>query len=244
MAPVGYTTLNGFEIFVVEHHHHVLEAWAKLRAKLVHAPLLITLDFHTDTHAAFQSDYCRQRAGQDTSIAQVEANAAARSKSVDFNDFATVKAAIDQLRNDEHIDCARRSDIILETFILLGRESGEAPGWARVFTATNRHPNDERDRADEILTPAILDMRLDAIEAQIGARLSEVDYILDIDLDVFSTQAAIGPTASQRFHELIRHAGLITIAMETECVEDLRLEGEDITSASLLKDLFTLIEAI
>ena len=40
-------------VFVVESHHEVLEAWGHVRCNLDHAPNLITLDFHTDTHEPF-----------------------------------------------------------------------------------------------------------------------------------------------------------------------------------------------
>jgi hypothetical protein len=59
-------------------------------------------------------------------------------------------------------------------------------------------------------------------------------YVLDIDLDVFHTRKAVTPADPSVFHELIRGAVAITIARENDCVSDLQLEGEDLTSSWLL----------
>jgi hypothetical protein len=51
--------------------------------------------------------------------------------------------------------------------------------------------------------------------------IENTPYILDIDLDVFNTRAAISPPRSDLFRRLIHHAELITIAREKDCVENL-----------------------
>lgn len=76
-----------------------------------------------------------------------------------------------------------------------------------------------------------------------GHVLSSAPYILDIDLDYFHSASAIHPKNAQAFYQLIRGAAGITIAREPYYVEEERLEGETITSASLQLALMAHIEA-
>lgn len=59
-------------------------------------------------------------------------------------------------------------------------------------------------------------------------------YILDIDLDYFNTWKSINPDACSNFYQLIRNSSGITIARESDCVDMLKIEGEQITSDMLL----------
>jgi hypothetical protein len=63
-------------------------------------------------------------------------------------------------------------------------------------------------------------------------------YILDIDLDAFHTQRAATPTDPTRFHDLIRHATAISIAIEEGCTQTLKVEGESISTEWLLESLY------
>ncbi|WP_410491895.1 hypothetical protein QMA40_29295 (plasmid) [Bacillus thuringiensis] len=44
--------INSKDIYIVKHHHHVLEPWAIYRERNA-APILVTLDHYTDCHSAF-----------------------------------------------------------------------------------------------------------------------------------------------------------------------------------------------
>jgi hypothetical protein len=67
-------------------------------------------------------------------------------------------------------------------------------------------------------------------------------YILDVDLDYFNTKKAIAPNDAAAFHDLIRGASIITIALESSCVEDRQLPNERLTSAFLKDQLVRLLE--
>ena len=74
------------------------------------------------------------------------------------------------------------------------------------------------------------------------ASLYEVPYILDFDLDYFNSRQSIEPSKPTVFYELIRRATITTVARESACVKDCRLEGEKVTSSSLEKALMEHIE--
>lgn len=65
--------------------------------------------------------------------------------------------------------------------------------------------------------------------------LTEKPYILDIDLDYFHTRKAVAPIHCDVFSQLIRGAEAITIALEPDCVENLQLDGEKLSSGYLLE---------
>lgn len=72
--------------------------------------------------------------------------------------------------------------------------------------------------------------------------LGSQPYVLDIDLDIFHSQQAIEPADPTTFYRLIRNAVAITIAIEAECVEELKFEGEAIDAPFLLAKLIDHIE--
>lgn len=91
---------------------------------------------------------------------------------------------------------------------------------------------------DMALESNLLRHRLDQLKGMAdssGARwIDNHPYVLDVDLDYFHTAKSVAPDDPSLFYELIRGASAITIAKETKCVEDLREDGETITSDSLL----------
>lgn len=95
----------------------------------------------------------------------------------------------------------------------------------------------ERSYCDAALESLFLADRLGLIDEICTSggvpRLFELPFILDIDLDYFNTRQAISPADAQVFHDLIRRAVAITIAREPQCVENLQLEGEGLSSAYL-----------
>jgi hypothetical protein len=74
--------------------------------------------------------------------------------------------------------------------------------------------------------------------------LESAPYILDIDLDVFHTAKSINPDDTLTFYRLIRNAIAITIATESECVEDEWLDDQNCLHADeLLRKLLQHIES-
>lgn len=62
----------------------------------------------------------------------------------------------------------------------------------------------------------------------------EIPYILDIDLDCFSSMSSIEPVDSALFHKLIREAEAVTIAIERECTRYCWHDGDSLDIEALL----------
>tara|TARA_R110002072_G_scaffold187924_1_gene344710 strand:- start:117 stop:878 length:762 start_codon:yes stop_codon:yes gene_type:complete len=215
------------DVFIVDHHHEVLPAWAHAHRRHK-APLpLVTFDYHTDLHGAFLS-YAFVKGGMregDDVIFQIAED---RLKVIDLSEEKSIQDAVNDLRHDQHIDCAIRLGVISHAFISLGRrDAGMEHSDATIFEYEPCYPgcsksihdeNCDTPRANLVIDDSVLEARLSAIGN--AFQWENSPYILDVDLDVFSNSASISPPSANCFYELIRGADVITIAREKVCVED------------------------
>lgn len=113
-----HQTINSKDIYIVEDHHHVLEPWAIYRERNT-APILVTLDHHTDWRSAFLNHSALQIEGDND---EVNAHRVAFRKNcideINYNDLNTVRSAIGNLKHDEHIDAAIKSSIIEKALVI------------------------------------------------------------------------------------------------------------------------------
>jgi hypothetical protein len=65
------------------------------------------------------------------------------------------------------------------------------------------------------------------------SNIEELPYILDIDLDYFHSERAVEPDDYDTFYRLIRNSEAITVALEPECVEELK-HGESAIDSNYL----------
>lgn len=114
--------INGKSIYIVENHHEVLEVWAEYRNNVEKAPILFSLDHHTDTHSAFLH-YCYDH---DKDICRDEI-ANELIESINYRNQESIINVIKKLRNDEHIDTAIKADIINKAFLVTYMESRDIP---------------------------------------------------------------------------------------------------------------------
>lgn len=119
---------------------------------------------------------------------------------------------------------------------------------AQSICAVNCHkiPHDDdciRPHYDSVLESDYLQDKLrqfDIMHESAGCNAAIAHpFVLDVDLDYFHTTQSITPSSTELFYELIRQSIAITIALEPSCVDQLRLDGEDISSDSLLTSIKT-----
>ncbi|WP_321942718.1 peptide arginase family protein [Burkholderia cenocepacia] len=243
--------IGGKNIFVVESHHHVLRGWAEVRRSQPSSPppALLTLDHHTDLEEPFDDHrfYATHQRMTDQNAAAKKALLPGMIAAIDWNIEATVEAAIDKLKHDEHIRTAVQAGILSRAFVVnLESEyiaDEEVYGVRADYdeigcTRPNTDPLIEKERIDRVLESMYLDHVLASLDsmAQGGGApaVTAQPYILDIDLDYFHSEKAIEPDDPETFYRLAQNALAITIATEPGCVKALRWPGSKITGKTLL----------
>lgn len=226
--------IGNHNVFIVDRHHEVLPAWVKACRDYQVALPLITFDYHTDLRLMFGS-YSSANGGVGViSREKLYQLANERLAEVDINDEDSVASAVADLRHDEHIDCAIKLGLISHAYVSLGwyEQKSDYPN-ATLFNydpcvpgCTNENHGSEScaiRRADLVIDDSVLAPRLSEISKSIDLEIDP--YILDIDIDVFSTCAAISPPSASEFHRLICNAAVITVAREKSCVEEYGIGG-------------------
>ncbi|HDR9798340.1 TPA: UPF0489 family protein [Burkholderia cenocepacia] len=246
------------DVYIVTSHHHVLQSWAEIRRSLVAAPVLLTLDHHTDTYEPFYRhlfDATRRKTGG-ARAAAMEAMLPGMIANLRYDDEASVLDAIGKLHNDEHIQTAIAAGILSRGFVInLCYETCSEPGVlyeAGSICAIGCMKESHDDECTpvhsaQVLETVYLDHELNVLNvmaARDGVPTVEAEpYILDIDLDYFHSEKAIEPDDPATFYRLVRNAAAVTIAIEPEYVEDCRDNGSNITSEALLERMKQHIEA-
>jgi hypothetical protein len=277
----SHEIINDKDVFIVRDHHHALLPWSIVRTKHEKAPILISLDHHTDSRPAYLSHMFHVH-GEDN--VNNEALRVQLVSELDYSEENSVKAAIQKLRHDEHIHAATLSDVISIAFVIQLMDSTgtaseehkqymedrfgngfpwnddvEEPKPPFTFKVPNngifiiptlclpwceRMPhNDECQKVlyDSVLEDAFLEEKIrEGNEMAVFANIQDIEkqsYILDIDLDYFHTRKAVKPNAIEVFSRLVRNASAITIALEPSCVENLSIEGENLSSEYLLEKI-------
>lgn len=251
--PYDKITIGGRDVCIVEAHHFVLFPWAEIRRTETAAPALITLDHHTDTMPAFHRYRYRATKGDWDAM---EAMLPRLIADIDWNDDRSLLKAVHKLCFDEHIRAAVSSGIISRAFAinLSGETCTEHDGiyeaGAICAIGCDKTPHDDAcliTHAAQVLESVYLDHELTQLNEMAqadGLPIAEAaPYILDIDLDYFHSEKAINPDDPSTFYRLVRNAIAVTVALEPECVEELRCVGSTVTSAVLLDRLKEHIEA-
>lgn len=239
---------KGARVYTREQHHNVLEAWRE--EALAGGPLvLVSFDYHTDTLPVFNTESkraLRTELGREPTSEERDQRCMLSHTSVDWSSDKAFHQAMARMRHDEHIDAAQKCGYISKAFLLLGcTEPGYVPPWLTLLMPVAQ--NEEGDplpvkaMCDALLEDVGLGPQVQQIEQVIGTKLSATRFVLDIDLDFFRTLRGAQPQHHQVFHQLVRDAAFITIALEPGCVGMLRLPGEDIVSEDLQRAVDVLI---
>ncbi len=105
------------KIYIFEKHQYALFPWAEVKRGCSDCELMLfTLDYHTDTHEPFLY-HCKGN----------EQEAKHLIEKIRIDDPNSIKAAIQLLRNDEHIKTALRVGIFQKAFIISYSNLTEVP---------------------------------------------------------------------------------------------------------------------
>ncbi len=253
---------GGKTVCVFRSHNQVLEAWEKSPGLNV-----FSLDFHTDTKGAF-GNYSYWRTDSEVKAGRCK-NPELRIKELVNEKITaylegrtTIQSLNDNLRHDEHIDFAVRTDMIGMAFILATNRNDSSSN-PHVFMADSTEEY-KGQRIIEYSPPCVpgcrksvhddecIRLRADCVIeddflADAVSKAESFDpsffknYILDMDCDYFNTEKSLKPRNLQVFRKLIREASLITIALEAECVKICRLDDGSMDSDRILDALTALI---
>lgn len=252
----------GKEIYIVQSHNQVLEAWEKSPGLNV-----FTLDFHTDTKRAF-SNYSFWRADSEFKAGRCS-NTDKRVQELceeKISDYLKKKLSIkqinDNLKHDEHLDFAVSTELVDMVFVLATSRNSTSsnpnvyiinndssfgnqkilqysPLCVPECTRTIHDSHCNRLRADSSIENSFLE---DAVaEAKKYNAAFFDNYILDIDCDYFNTDRSLYPGKIDVFKSLIKESRFITIALEPECVKICRQKGHGVSSDIIVERLLSII---
>ncbi|WP_171385718.1 UPF0489 family protein [Vibrio hepatarius] len=263
MEEVSIETPYGKRVFIFENHATAFQVWANETDKHQHKPFVISLDFHSDTKEAYSRnfpikaeriDYQKKVLNEfyvcDMKIAEamkelqhdehidasIKAGIISHSFSLQFQDF---RGTLSEEENQYYeIDATRRH---LERIPYpSGPFHYELPENKMFVIAPNETITDADilNSKNSVLEDSFLEVQFRKIESIMGSGWMEnTNYILDIDLDYFTTYQSVRPEKPNAFYELIRNCSFITIAKESGCVLANRLAGEHINSSILLDNI-------
>jgi hypothetical protein len=223
---------------VVKNHHEVLEHWADYRRRRPQAPLLLTLDHHTDTSPAFRL-YLKEFRQTPQEFIRRQKNLLS---SMNFQNAQSIRQGIQNLAHDEHITAALSADIISSAFVI-AQNAVDTDGAVyeqhkiccfAAFRDQNKSLSKE-NQLDLLLESEFLQQAF-AHFSKVSSPFRSIetfilhDYILDIDLDYLNTCKSVEPENSVFLKTLAEHAGLITVAREDRhvlmCAKDSALTAD------------------
>ena len=238
-----YRKINWMEVVTGERHHHMLEAWGKYRKTVTEPPYLITFDCHTDFFTAFSREIAKVCNERHYNMAFTEILTSRSPYIPSSNESEIIEAklisslynmksgissenVIMKLSNDEHLDAAKKCRIISDIVLVCSGNVCDFPEkFANVFEVSTII----QDRFKLLAETVLLNVFIRFVEETLQAKLEEIDYILDFDLDYFRSKESINPSCTKALYELISKASLVTIAKERDFVEDEGLSCADET---------------
>ncbi len=255
-------SINNKDIYIVKSHNQVLEAWEPGEKQN-----LFSLDFHTDTRNAFYN-YAYWRAHSEVNAGKVPDHKVRKNELMEEkirlyrNNRMTLEQVNDNLKHDEHLDFAVRTEMI-DTAFILANNTNKTSSNPNVHIVNSKEEYDNHRLIEYSLSSADSvetgdqgreQMAHRAIESEVLEEAFSVAesyretffdrFILDIDCDYFNTEQSLYPENRESFEKLIRDSEFITIALEPECVDICRYEGHDLDSRKILKRLLAIIEQV
>jgi len=255
--------MGGKDVYIVENHNEVIEAWEKHQGLNV-----FSLDYHTDTRQAFHNfTYWKVKRETEAGICsnQEERIRELTEQKIDLylNKELSAEQINYDLKHDEHLDFATRTQIINMAFVL-SVNSNKTSSNPNVHIVQN-HTEYKNQRLLEYSIPCIpgclkdihdencravkADSALEDIVLKDAMAKAESynpgffdNFILDIDCDYLNTDKSLYPEAESIFHRLISKSHIISIAMEPACVRICRHKNSRLDSDIIIERLLSAIE--
>lgn len=222
-------SINNKDVFIVEDHHHVLEAWFSYKN---YKPCVVSLDHHSDTIPAYLR-YSHWNCTDNRNNEVIEKyNIDLVRRFSNCNDLDEVLEAIKFLKHDEFHDAAIYMGLINKS-IIINYQSGHGLSPSRIFNIDKekvysdepiivvpinksnfcindrRHCNSSCHSTSCIcynfnycIDNKVLNHCISNVQKKTEINILEQAYILDIDLDFFHTFASINHDDAKNCHTL------------------------------------------
>lgn len=253
------------DIYIVDSHNQVLEAW-----EFSPGVNIFSLDYHTDTKGAFHN-YSYWRADSEMKSGGCSNHYERMRELMDqkitqyLENKITIKQINDNLKHDEHIDFAVQTDLVDMVFVLSTSRNTESSN-PNVYIADSPEKYEDQSIIEysplcipvcnkEIHDADCMNVRAESLieDSFLNKAISQAEsfktsffenYILDIDCDYFNIEKSLYPENIEVFKRLIRNSRIVSIALEPECVKICRLNGSGLTSEIILERLLSIIREI
>ena len=219
--------INNIPVIIFENHNMALPVWGSYAYKLKKSLSLLTFDTHADTHDPF----AREVGGHEYKYKQFKKEVLSKIhySIYDFEFEDVYKLACEYVVNDEHILCAYLFDYINEYNIFCDLSEEDIAYYQNGDTSRGLN-------AAYYSKYSILTMPNDEIK-----KFCEKPFILDFDLDYFTSSKIFTKNFIDKISLLIRSATLITIAKEPFFFNDKVIE-KNFTNQEALDMLLKIIE--
>ncbi len=215
------------KVYIVDQHQYTLPLWAYESIIRGEEYVLVSIDYHPDTNPPFwQKSHYQAIMKDDKNVEQLtEAYSQKRLMGIDSKNILSIIELPKDLNNDEHINTAM------------------ALGYLKDYHMINCMDAHEYEKGTHYLISAEHFSSLDdEMFRSIGFKLPEDKFILDIDLDYFSSKKSFAIDSDCYIKELIQKSEFITIARSKKYFEYLKKPQEDFTLETCEKLCLDMIE--
>jgi hypothetical protein len=195
-------TIGGKEIQVVDDHQYVLLIWGTLFQNRKQPMVLVSIDYHPDTNPPFWL-WAYQKAmaiDPDREVELVEKFQRRMLAVLEPLNLISIEKAMDQMRNDEHINTALELGYLCDYHMINCMEEHAYSRGSHYLVPENQFGSLEDAMFKSVALP------LEKISAE--------ELILDIDLDYFLRLENFELDLNQNsiFADLVKQAQIITVA--------------------------------